>query len=66
MENKQFTKLVTEWINKNKPYGEAKLAMKAKVSTAIVAKMKAGYLPKNIPTLVKIARVIGFDPKDLF
>ena len=60
------SEIIENWIGENGPQGLEKLAIKAGVSSSLLAKAKRGDVPKNLYKLRQIAEAIGQSVEEVF
>jgi len=58
--------LIDKWIEDNSPDGIGKLGMLSKIPTNSLAKLRLGWVPKDILKRESLARVLGVAHDELF
>jgi transcriptional regulator with XRE-family HTH domain len=66
MERTVAREILDNWIGKNSPDGISRLALKSKVSSSLISKVRNGLIPKKEGTRTALARALGVTEAELF
>jgi len=59
-------KIIDEWIEKNGPNGQSKLAVESGISNSLISKARNGDVPKKMSSRIRLARFLNVSEDDLF